>query len=119
LAEALAALRSEIQKLNDPGYYSADELNAVKQHRIVGTELGLERASGFAQQLGFWWSVTGLDYFLGYVDTMAKQTPADLRSYAAKYIIGKPHVTGVLLAPEVRRALNLTPSMLLDTGVRP
>lgn len=119
LTEALAALRAELQKLNDPGYYSAEELNAVKQHRIVGTELGLERASGFAQQLGFWWAVTGLDYFLGYVDTMAKQTPADLRAYAAKYIIGKPHVVGVLLAPEVRSALNLTPAMLIDRSVRP
>jgi zinc protease len=119
LAEALAALRGEIQKLNDPGYYSADELSAVKQHRIVGTELGLERASGFAHQLGFWWAVTSLDYFFGYVDTMAKQTPANLQSYAAKYIIGKPHVTGVLLAPDVRRALSLTPAMLLDTGARP
>ncbi len=119
LAAALAALRGEIQKLNDPDYYSADELNAVKQHRIVGTELSLERASGFAHQLGFWWAVTSLDYFFGYVDTMAQQKPANLQSYAAKYIIGKPHVTGVLLAPEVRRALNLTPAMLLDAGVRP
>ncbi|HEY4217785.1 MAG TPA: pitrilysin family protein [Gemmatimonadaceae bacterium] len=117
--EALAALREEIQKLNDPGYFSTDELNAVKEHRIVGTELGLERASGFAQQLGFWWAVTGLDYFFGYADTMAKQTPADLQSYAAKYIIGKPHVTGALMSADARRALNLTPSMLLNAGARP
>ena len=119
LKQGLAALRDEIQKLNDPGYFSAEELDAVKQNRIVGTKLGLERASGFAHQLGFWWAVTGLDYFYGYVDTMAQQTPHDLQSYAAKYIIGKPHVTGVLLAPEVQRGLKLTPAMLLDTGVRP
>jgi hypothetical protein len=53
------------------------------------------------------------------VDTMAKQTPANLQTYAAKYIIGRPHVTGVLIAPEARQGLNLTPSMLLDLGVRP
>ena len=119
LNDALAALRAEIKKLDDPGYFSAAELAATKQHRIVGTMLGLERASGFAHQLGFWWAVTGLDYFFGYVDTMAQQTPHDLQSYAAKYIIGKPHVTGVLLAPEAQRALQLTPSSLLDPGVRP
>ena len=50
---------------------------------------------------------------------MAKQTPDDLRSYAAKYIIDKPHVTGVLLSPDARRALELTPASLLDHGVRP
>lgn len=119
LKEALAALRDEIQKLNDPGYYTKEELDATKQKRIVGTELSLERSSGFAQQLGFWWAVTGLDYFYGYVETMAKQTPADLQTYASKYIIGKPHVTGVLLSPEARRSLNLTPAQLLDLGVRP
>jgi zinc protease len=79
----------------------------------------LERASGFAHQIGFWWAVTGLDYFFGYVDTMAKQTPADMASYATKYIIGKPHVTGVMLSPAVRQALNLTPKMVLDSGIRP
>jgi zinc protease len=119
LKDALAALRAEIKKLDDPGYFSAAELAATKQHRIIGTMLGLERASGFAHQIGFWWAVTGLDYFFGYVDTMAQQTPQDLRSYAAKYIIGKPHVTGVLLAPEAQNALQLTPSSLLDSGARP
>jgi zinc protease len=119
LKEALAALREEIKKLDDPGYFSSVELNNTKQTRIVGTLLGLERASGFAHQIGFWWAVTGLDYFFGYVDTMAKQTPDDLRSYAAKYIIGEPHVTGVLLAPGARQALDLTPASLLDHGVRP
>lgn len=119
LKQALAALQDELKKFNDPGYYTKDELEAVKQNRIVGTEISLERASGFSQQLGFWWAVTGLDYFMGYVDTMAKQTPADLQNYAGKYIIGKPHVTGVLISPEARRALNLTPAQLLDTGVRP
>jgi zinc protease len=117
--EALAALRDELQKLNDPGYFSAAELDAIKQNRIVGTKLGLERASGFAQQLGFWWAVTGLDYFFGYVDTMARQTPKDLLSYANKYIIGKPHVTGVLLNAQVRSALGVTPAMLKDLGGRP
>jgi zinc protease len=119
LKAALAALRDELGKLNDPGYYSADALASTKQKRIVGTELSLERSSGFAQQLGFWWAVTGLDYFFGYVETMAKQTPADLQSYASKYIVGKPHVTGVLISPQARRSLDLTPAMLLDSGVRP
>ena len=119
LKEALAALRDEIRKFNDPGYFSADELKAATRQRIVGTMLGLERVSGFTHQLGFWWAVTGLDYFYGYVDTMAKQTPTDLQSYATKYIIGKPHVTGVLLSPAMRQALKLTPASLIGSGIRP
>lgn len=119
LRDALAALRDEIQKLGDTTYFSAEELNTAKRRRIVGTELGLERASGFAHQLGFWWAVTGLDYFFGYVDTMAQQSPSDLEGYARKYVIGKPHVVGVLLSSGARAALELTPSMLLEQGARP
>ena len=108
LREALAALDEEIAKVAAPNYFSAEELEFTKQHRIVDAMFQLERASGFAHQLGFWWAVTGLDYFYGYTDMMAKQTPDDLRRYATAYIIGRPHVVGVLLSPEMRQRLSLT-----------
>jgi len=119
LREALAALRDEVGKLGDSSYFPVGQLETVKQHRTVDTELNLERASGFAHQVGFWWAVTGLDYFYGYVDNMAKQRPADLAAYAAKYIVGKPHVTGVLISPGARRSLNLTTSDLAEPRTRP
>jgi zinc protease len=118
-SEAIKALRDEIAKLGDTTYFSDDDLAAIKRRRIVGTELGLERASGFAHQLGFWWAVTGLDYFYGYVDTMANQHRSDLTAYANKYIVGKPHVAGVLLSPDNRRVLGVTPRTLLGTGPQP
>jgi zinc protease len=112
LREALAALDEEIGKFTAPDYFSRDELESTKQHRIVDAMFQLERASGFAHQLGFWWAVTGLDYFYGYTDMMAKQTPDDLRRYAGTYIVAKPHVVGVLLSPEMRRRVNLTEAEL-------
>jgi zinc protease len=119
LREALAALRDELGKVGDSTYFPVAQLETVKQHRIVDTELNLERASGFAHQVGFWWAVTGLDYFYGYVDNMAKQRPADLAAYGAKYIVGKPHVIGVLISPGARRNLNLTTSDLAEPRTRP
>lgn len=119
LREALAALRDELGKVGDSTYFAVAQLETVKQHRIVDTELNLERASGFAHQVGFWWAVTGLDYFYGYVDNMAKQRPADLAAYGAKYIVGKPHVIGVLISPGARRNLNLTTSDLSEPRTRP
>lgn len=108
LREAIAALDKELREVVKPDYITAAAVDGVKRTRIVGTMESLERSSGFTHQLGFWWSVTGLDYFFGYVDTMAKQTPRDLQQYASRYIVGKPRVTGVLLAPETRRAIKLT-----------
>lgn len=119
LEEGVAALHREIARLAEPGYYTAAELEPVKRQRAVNTMLNLERASGFAHQLGFWWSVVGLDYFMGYVDNMAEQTVDDLRAYAAKYIVGKPHVVGVLVSPDARAALGLEPADLLAPGQVP
>jgi zinc protease len=108
LRKALAALDAEIRQFNDPGYFDPTELAAVKAHRAVSSAFDRERASGFAHTLGFWWSVADLEYYMGYVDNMAKQTITDLRAYASKYIVGKPRITGVLIDPASRRSLALT-----------
>lgn len=105
---AMKALQDEIGKFDTPGYFDPDELTAVKAHRAVTSAFDRERASGFAHTLGFWWSVANLEYYMGYVDNMAKQSVNDLRGYARKYIMGKPRVTGVLIHPEARKALGLT-----------
>jgi zinc protease len=118
LRDALAALYGEIAKFDTPGYFSADELEAVKAHRTVTSAFDRERASGFAHTLGFWWSVASLEYYMGYVDYMAQQTIGDLRAYARRYILGKPHITGVLIAPDARQALKLTPDNLIMAGTR-
>jgi zinc protease len=117
LRQAIAALDRELGEVVKPGYITADVVNSVKQTRIVGTMESLERASGFAHELGFWWAVTGMDYFYGYNDNMGRQTPDDLRRYATRYILGHPRVTGVLLSPETRKAIGLTEAEL--TGGTP
>ena len=108
LRPALAALDSEIRKLDDPKYFDPDELKAAQAHRAVTSAFGREQASAFAHTLGFWWSVASLEYYMGYVDNMAHQTTADLRAYADKYIVGKPRITGVLISPEGRQHIQLT-----------
>jgi zinc protease len=118
LREAMAALYGEIAKFDTPGYFMSDELEAVKAHRAVTSAFDRERASGFAHTLGFWWSVASLEYYMGYVDYMAQQTIGDLRAYARRYILAKPHITGVLISPEARQSLKLAPDDLLATGTR-
>ena len=53
---------------------------------------------------------------MGYVDNMAKQSIADLQAYARRYIVGKPHITGVLISPDARRDLKLTNEELVARG---
>jgi zinc protease len=113
LTRAMAALEREIARLADPDYITREELDATKAERAVSTAFGLDRPSEFAHTLGFWWSVASLEYYMGYVDNMAKQTLADLRDYARKYIVGKPRVVGVVIDPDARRSLGLTKEMLV------
>ncbi|HEX2779653.1 MAG TPA: pitrilysin family protein, partial [Gemmatimonadaceae bacterium] len=113
LKDAIAALNREIDRFDDPGYFTAAELEPVKRQRVVGSAFGVEKASSIAHTIGFWWSVASLDYYLGYVDNMAKQTTRDLQSYASRYIVGKPRVVGVMIDPESRRRISLTDRDLL------
>jgi zinc protease len=107
LRKALAALNMEIPRFVQPGYFDQESLKAGQAHRAVGSAFDRERASGFAHTLGFWWSVASLEYYMGYVDNMASQTIPDIQAYARKYIVGKPHITGVLISPEKRQQLGL------------
>ena len=119
LKQALAALEAEITRFSDPAYFTRAELEAVKTQRIVSSAFGRERASSFAQTIGFWWSVASLEYYMGYVDNMASQTATDLKSYVDRYIVGKPRVTGVLISPQDRRSIGLTEAQLLGGKVTP
>jgi len=114
LRPALAALREEIKKFDKPSYFKADDLKAVQAYRSVTSAFDRERASGFARTLGFWWSVASLEYYMGYVDNMARQTINDLSAYAKKYIVGKPSITGILISPEGRQEIKLTADELKE-----
>ena len=116
LRQAIPALVAALKETITPGYFTAEELEAAKASRAVTSAFGRERSSEFSHTIGFWWSVSGLDYYLKYVDEMARTTPAQLRQYATTYILGKPHVTSVLLPPGTARRLGLTEAELVRLG---
>jgi zinc protease len=113
LRRAMSALEGEIGHFGDPGYVTDEELAEVTASRTVSTAFGEERTSGYTHVIGFWWAVASLDYYLGYVDNMAARTTGDLGTYAKRYIVGKPHVTGVLISPDDRKSIGLSESDLL------
>jgi zinc protease len=116
LRAAVKAVEMEIAKFDKPGYFTQAELEAQKAHRAVTSAFDRERSSGFAHTLGFWWSVASLEYYMGYVDNMAAQSIADLQAYARRYIVGRPHITGVLISPEARAAIKLSDADLVSRG---
>lgn len=113
LRRAIAALDAEITRFDSPGYIPPAQLEDVKAQRAVSSAFGIEKASAITHTIGFWWSVANLDYFMGYVDNMARQRVEDLRAYARRYIVGQPRIVGVLISPAARRSIALTEADLL------
>jgi zinc protease len=111
------AILSEVEKLDDPGYVTDEELAAAKSQVAVAQVYGREQASSFAHTVGFWWAIAGLDYYLGYVDGMQQVSQDDIAGFVRTYLIGKPHVSGVLIDPESRATINLTAGDLLAQEV--
>ena len=113
-----SALDQEITRFATPGYITQQQLEAVKAERAVSTAYGEDRASGFAHTLGFWWSVSSIEYYMGYIDNMAARTLADVQGYANQYIVGKHRIVGVLIDPGARKAIGLTAADLLPRTIQ-
>ena len=118
LKEAIAALDQEITRFATPGYITQQQLEAVKAERAVSTAYGEDRASGFAHTLGFWWSVSSIEYYMGYIDNMAARTLADVQGYAKRYIVGRHRIVGVLIDPGARKAIGLTAADLMPRTIQ-
>lgn len=104
------AITAEIGKLAAPDYLSADELEAAKTQFRIDRLYALERASAAAHDAGFYWAVAGLDYYRGYEAGVEAVTRDDVARFARRWLVGKPNVTGVLVAPDAAGKAGLKAS---------
>jgi zinc protease len=111
------AILAEVEKLGDPGYLTGEELAAAKSEVAVAQIYEREQASNWAHTVGYWWAVAGLDYYLGYLDGMQAVTQEDIGGFARTFLIGKPHVSGVLIDPRSRAEIGFTAEDLLAQEV--
>jgi zinc protease len=117
--ETQRAMLEEVAKFADSNYVSQQQLEAAQKQLGIQALYEREQATNWAHTIGFWWAVAGLDYYRTYVSNMQRVTRGDLARYAQKYLERKPYVVGVLISPEARRAINLTPDALLPKPVVP
>jgi zinc protease len=110
---ALKAAYAEIAQFNRPDYFTDDELASSKTTLEASDLFEREKSSEYAHTLSFWWSSTGIDYFRGYQKNLRAISRADINNYVNTYIIGKPHVSIALLAPEAKAKANLTEDDLI------
>ncbi len=112
--EALKALHRELANMGKPGYFTKQQLEAARTRLIVKRKSGVENGRSHLQSLGFWWAVTGLDYYTGYLENLREVTLDEIRSFCKKYVIDKPRVYGLLLPSEMKESEEVTSGSVLD-----
>jgi zinc protease len=108
LKEAIRTLLREIHELDDPNYYTDEQLENAKTILEARDIYGREKTSSFAHTVTFWWAVDDLDYYTGYVDNLKEVTRQDIADYVSEYVIGEPFVLGVLLNSKAKEKLGLS-----------
>lgn len=106
LPGALTALSTELSLMHNPDYFQPQEIEVAKKRRAVATVLELERGAALAHALANWWSVAGIDYFLGYGDNLSARSLGEVRAFVERYLIGRPFIIGALVAPERARVTS-------------
>lgn len=111
--EVYQALNNEIQRFVNPEYFTDKQLENAKTMLEVNAVYERDSASKEIHSIGFWWAVTGLDYYHSYLDNLRAVSREDIVNYVNRYILNKPHVAGALMSREIRRQLNVAERSLL------
>jgi zinc protease len=112
LEAAIPALLAELEKLDDPDYFTDEQLQNAKTILAIQDRFSREKISSFTHTVSFWWAVAGLDYYLDYVENLQAVTREDIVKYVRDYIFAKPYVAGVLLSPETASQSGLDEAKL-------
>ena len=105
--KCVQAVYDELNKMTSKDYYTDEQLESAKTILAIDDQYGRERPSQFVHTVGYWWAIAGLDYYMNYIDNLKKVTRDDINDYLNKYVIGKKHVEGVLVSPQVKAKLGL------------
>jgi zinc protease len=119
LQRVMQTFWEQVEKFDDPNYYTDEELETAKQVLRTQTLYRSEQLSTFAQDLAFWWASTGLDYYEKYLDNLMKITRKDIKDYVTRYIQNKPHVFGVAISEDGARRIKLDMPKLGSGRVKP
>jgi zinc protease len=115
--EAQRTILAELGRLTDTTYITREELTRAQQQIAIQELYSRQDVSSWAHTIGFFWAVSGLDYYRGYVPNMLKVTRADIAQFARQYLVGKPYVAGVLIAPAAAQQVGLTADKLIQGEV--
>ncbi|MDB5197239.1 MAG: peptidase [Flaviaesturariibacter sp.] len=106
LKDCYTEMMKQISHFADADYFTDEQLETAKANLRRNFIRNSEKPSSLSMQLTYQWTSTSLDYFTDYLPNLMKVTKADLAAYARKYIVNHPFVAGLIINPEMNKALN-------------
>lgn len=100
-------LLEEVNKWIEDGYFTEKQLEDVKRELLINHKMATAKPSSYVKDLGFWWAVTGLDYYGDYLSNLEKITITDVQNFIKKYLVDKKHVDTALYNTEEAKKLNV------------
>jgi zinc protease len=100
-------LLEEINEWVKDDYFTEDQLEDVRRNLLINHKRELNAPSSYIKSLAFWWGVTGLEYYDGYLDSLRKTGLPEVRAFVQKWLVGKPSIAGILLSPQDAKAAGL------------
>jgi zinc protease len=114
LEDILNLVRDEIERFDDPDYFTDAQLETAKTLLAVSELYSREQTTEWVHTVSFWWAVAGMDYYLDYVRNLQAVTREDILTYLQTYIIDSPHILSLLVSPEINQELALTPETSME-----
>ncbi|WP_183577031.1 M16 family metallopeptidase [Mucilaginibacter sp. X5P1] len=106
LKECYAELMNQISMFDNPDYYTDNQLKDAKGILLRNDIRAKEKPSSLPSQLSFMWCSTSLNYYTDNTDDYQKVTRADIKKYLESYIVNKPLVGGMIIAPDLNKTVN-------------
>jgi len=104
--ECYDELMKQLSMWDDPDYYTDAQLADAKAILLRDDMRAKEKPSSLPGQVSFDWCSTSLNYYTDNTDDYQKVTRADIKRYLETYLIGKPYVAGMIIAPDLNKQVN-------------
>jgi zinc protease len=106
LKECYEEIMNQVIHTGDADYFTDDQLATAKEILRRNLIRNTEKPSSLASRLTYQWCSTSLDYFTDYDAACMKVTKADLQKYAMKYLVNRPHISGMIINPDMNKQFN-------------
>jgi zinc protease len=111
IKEAMQKLDEHLAQWDSDSYFTDEELETAKRLLEISDARSRESTSNFLHTVTYWWASADIGYYTDYVANLKKVTRDDIKKYVAKYIKGKPRLTGILTSPQQRPAIEASLSL--------